>query len=541
MEQVDSLKKEGNDAMLKGDLEKAIECYSEGIKIDKNNHVLYSNRSAAYLKAGKYSEALADAETTISIKPDWTKGYSRKGSVLAYMERFDEALAAYRQGLKFEPNNPTLLEGISEVEKRVNSNNSNNRPGGGLFDANMFQNMFAKLQNDPRTSKYFSDPDYLQLVKDIQTNPTSIFSKMQDPRIQETLSVLFEMMDLKAPMNSEVPKESTNSTSTSTTSAPKEEPKVEKMDEDLPDDHKMALIEKEAGNKAYKTKDFETAIKHYEKAIEYFGTDITFYNNLAAVYFEMKEYNKCIKLCEQAIEIGRENRADYKLIAKSFARIGNAYKKMEDYKSAKIYYEKSLSEHRTPETKTLLSQVEKIIKDEELKAYVDPVKAEEEKEKGNELFKKGDYATAVKHYTEAIKRNPSEAKYYSNRAACYTKLAAFDLGLKDCEKCVELDPKFIKGWIRKGNILQGLHKSAQAATAFQKALDIDPDNVEALSGYRDCSINNVGDPDQVRERAMSDPEIQSILRDPAMRLILDQMQRDPKALNEHLQNPTFES
>lgn len=66
----------------------------------------------------------------------------------------------------------------------------------------------------------------------------------------------------------------------------------------------------------------------------------------------------------------------------------------------------------------------------------------------------GDYGSAVKHYSEAIKRNPNDPKLYSNRAACYTKLAAFDLGLKDCEKCCELDDKFIKGWIRKGKILQ---------------------------------------------------------------------------------------
>jgi len=103
-----------------------------------------------------------------------------------------------------------------------------------------------------------------------------------------------------------------------------------------------------------------------------------------------------------------------------------------------------MSEHRTPEIRTLLSDIDKKIKEAEKLAYIDPVKAEEAKEKGNELFKKGDYAEAIKYYSEAIKRNPDDSKYYSNRAACYTKLAAFDLGLKDCDKCLELDPKFSK-------------------------------------------------------------------------------------------------
>jgi hypothetical protein len=61
----------------------------------------------------------------------------------------------------------------------------------------------------------------------------------------------------------------------------------------------------------------------------------------------------------------------------------------QDLYSAKTAYEKSMSEFRTPEIKALLSGVEKKIKEEERKAYIDPVKAEEEKEKGNELFKNG--------------------------------------------------------------------------------------------------------------------------------------------------------
>lgn len=308
--------------------------------------------------------------------------------------------------------------------------------------------------------------------------------------------------------------------------------KKEPEDENLPENKKLAKKEKDAGNAAYKKKDFDTALVHYSKAIEHDPTDLTFYSNIAAVQFEQKDYRKCIEECEKAIAVGRENRADYKLIAKVFTRAGNSSKKLGEYKQAKAYYEKSLSEHRTPEVKTMLSQMEAIIKEEERRAFIDPAKAEEEKELGNDYFKKGDFSNAVKHYTEAINRNPDDPKLYSNRAACYTKLAAFDLGLKDCDMCTKLDVKFIKGWIRKGKILQGMQQQSKALSAYQKALEIDPTNGEANEGYRACTMAVHSNPEEVRKKAMNDPEVQSILKDPAMRMILEQMQSDPKAVQE---------
>lgn len=55
---------------------------------------------------------------------------------------------------------------------------------------------------------------------------------------------------------------------------------------------------------------------------------------------------------------------------------------------------------------------------------------------------------------------------------------------------------------------------------------------DALDGYKRCLMASTADPEEVRKRAMADPEVQKILGDPAMRIILEQMQSDPKALQE---------
>lgn len=45
-------------------------------------------------------------------------------------------------------------------------------------------------------------------------------------------------------------------------------------------------------------------------------------------------------------------------------------------------------------------------------------------------------------------------------------------------------------------------------------------------------MQDSSDPEEIRKRAMDNPEVQEILGDPAMQLILQQMQKDPKALQE---------
>ncbi|KAJ8348177.1 hypothetical protein SKAU_G00267660 [Synaphobranchus kaupii] len=524
MDKVSELKDQGNKALSDGWFEEAVHCYTDALTLDPSNHVLYSNRSAAHAKRGDYESALQDACNTIQIKPDWAKGYSRKAAALEFLGRFEEAKVTYREGLEHEPTNHQLKEGLHNMEARLEEKKMKNPFA--------MPNMYEKLENDPRTRALLSDAGYRALLEQLRKKPSELAMNVQDPRVMTTLSVLLGFDLGRA--EQEEPSPSSESQPKPQTPPPAEE--------DITENKRQALTEKELGNAAYREKDFATALKHYEVAFRHDPTSMTYLANQAAVYFEKGDFEKCRELCEKAIELGRENREDYRQIAKAYARIGNSYFKQERYLEAVQFYNKSLTEHRTPDVLKKCQQAEKITKEKEKLAYMDPNVALEEKNKGNEAFQMGDYPLAMKHYTEAIRRNPHDVKLFSNRAACYTKLLEFQLALKDCEDCIRLEPSFIKGYTRKAAALEAVKDFTKAMVFYQKAMEIDPRSKEAVEGLQRCLINQAArndSPEEVKRRAMSDPEVQQIMSDPAMQLILEQMQKDPQALNEHLKNPVI--
>lgn len=518
------MKDQGNKALSAGKIEEAVRCYTEALALDPSNHVLFSNRSAAYAKKGEYDSALQDACQTIKIKPDWGKGYSRKAAAQEFLGRFEDAKATYQEGLRQEPANQQLKEGLQNIEARLAEKK--------MMNPFATPNMFEKLESDPRTRSLLSDPSYRELLQQLRDKPSELGTKLQDPRVMTTLSVLLGL-DLAGMEEDDEP-------TPPPPPKPKETPPPPPKEEDLPENKRQAVKAKELGNAAYKNKDFATALKHYEDAVKHDPTNMTYISNQAAVFFEKGEYDKCRELCEKAIDVGRENREDYRQIAKALARIGNSYFKQEKYGEAIQFFNKSLTEHRTPDVLKKCQQAEKILKEQEKLAYINPEVALEEKNKGNEAFQKGDYPAAMKHYSEAIKRNPNDAKLFSNRAACYTKLLEFPLALKDCEDCIKLDPTFIKGYTRKAAALEAMKDFTKAMDAYQKALELDANSKEATEGIQRCLMSQAVRNDtveDVKRRAMSDPEVQQIMSDPAMRIILEQMQKDPQALSEHLKNP----
>lgn len=93
--------------------------FTQAIAIDPSNHILYSNRSAAYASKKDWENALKDAEKTTEIKPDWPKGWGRKGAALYGKKDLLGASEAYEQGLKLDPNNAGMKNDLANVQRAM--------------------------------------------------------------------------------------------------------------------------------------------------------------------------------------------------------------------------------------------------------------------------------------------------------------------------------------------------------------------------------------------------------------------------------------
>lgn len=170
--QVDELKAKGNAALQSEKFDEAIQFYTEAINLDPSNHILYSNRSAAFAKVGKYNNSLEDAEKTVELKKDWPKGYSRKGAALELLSRYDEALKTYEEGLKYDANNEQLKEALANCKDQFESASfPGGAPGGNPFADPRF---LANLAMNPKTRELLADPEVQSLLKGLQKNPGDI-------------------------------------------------------------------------------------------------------------------------------------------------------------------------------------------------------------------------------------------------------------------------------------------------------------------------------------------------------------------------------
>lgn len=113
-------------------------------------------------------------------------------------------------------------------------------------------------------------------------------------------------------------------------------------------------------------------------------------------------------------------------------------------------------------------------------------RAEEIKAIANAAFQAHKFNRAIELYSEAIELNSQNAVYWANRAFAHTKLEEYGSAIQDATKAVEIDPKYTKGYYRRGAAYLAMGKFKEALKDFQQVKKICPNDPDATKKLKEA-------------------------------------------------------
>ncbi|NWV68940.1 TOM34 protein, partial [Malurus elegans] len=116
MERAQTLKEEGNELVKKGNHKKAVEKYSESLKLNKEC-TTYTNRALCYLTLKQYKEAAQDCTEALKLDPKNVKALYRRAQALKELKDYKSSIADIKSLLKTEPKNTAALRLLQELNR----------------------------------------------------------------------------------------------------------------------------------------------------------------------------------------------------------------------------------------------------------------------------------------------------------------------------------------------------------------------------------------------------------------------------------------
>ena len=148
----EDLKEAGNKHFFDSEYDKAVACYTEALNLQPRSHLLFSNRSVAFIKLKLYQKALDDAAQCIKLAPEFARGYLRKASACNGLENYGEVISAAEKGYKLRASERICKDCITEWLKassallKASIEEMDDIPPGTLPVTKKCQELLASLQ-----------------------------------------------------------------------------------------------------------------------------------------------------------------------------------------------------------------------------------------------------------------------------------------------------------------------------------------------------------------------------------------------------------
>lgn len=197
--------------------------------------------------------------------------------------------------------------------------------------------------------------------------------------------------------------------------------------------------------KMYK-KDYDEAMKQYDKAIELNPDFAIVYNNRGLAKQDLKDFDGAIKDFEKAISL----KPNYDV---AYYNLGLVKSNVNDHKAAIENYNKAIK-----------------LNPEYFSAYYN---------RGNAKCMIHDYSSAIKDYTKAIEIDGANATYYCNRGLAKISLKQYPSAIEDLNKAIVIDPNLDKAYNNRGLAKYDTKDYNGAIADFTKTIELNPNYASA--------------------------------------------------------------
>ncbi len=245
------------------------------------------------------------------------------------------------------------------------------------------------------------------------------------------------------------------------------------------------LISFLSGLLRYKAGDYQIALARFEQILtkedisDYLKIE-TLYSYMGFSHFFLREYDQAIKDFDKAIELNPSVSNSYDGRGITYYYLGQYERALDDYnKSVQLDPSQSGVYNNRGLNYIALGQYKSAIDDCSKAIELDPKDDIAYHNRGYAYYYLGQNDNAIKDYNKAVELNPNYTKVYNNRGLVYSDLMQYDHAIEDYDKAIELNPKFFITYYNRGRAYFFLKQYNRAIQDLDKAIELHPNYPEA--------------------------------------------------------------
>lgn len=233
MDQANEKKIEAINAIAEGDLQKALDLFTEAIKLNPRLAILYAKRASVFIEMQRPNAAIRDCDRAISINPDSAQSYKWRGKAHRLLGHWEEAakdlatackldydeeaskllkevqpkvnrLVEHRRKYERKKEEKEVKEKQERIRKareehaRAQREETARQSGGGVFPgpagfpggAPPGMPGLGDLLKDPELLNAMKDPEVMAAFQDVAQNPSNIAKYQNNPKIMALVTKL---------------------------------------------------------------------------------------------------------------------------------------------------------------------------------------------------------------------------------------------------------------------------------------------------------------------------------------------------------------